>query len=503
LGGGRTQKLVRVWMRKPGTMGINEGSEMNGNQNQKLDSSFLDSDKIAETILLDYLFDADPDAPSSKENLSKGRYTLAYYHGDFYQWNTGRWPRVSNEEIDLRIVKFLQSHNSGFTVNMKQEPEIPISKNRIANIRLCLAARVLRPETKSLNQWDNIEQDAIITLSMKNGLLLLKRNGQIELIPHTPDYFTFIQLPYEYDPKTECPRWLIFLDDVMMGRADYILLLHQWLGYLLRPDLRLQKFLLCVGEGANGKGVFFELIQFLVGIENCSQVPISRFDNPFSLISTLGKMVNLTHESSGLIEEESETTLKSYTSGDRMTFERKFRDAVSDVPTAKIMVATNDLPRFNDKSQAIWRRILLVPFDKVIPQDQQIETLADDLKKELPGILNWALEGLRKLNAAGRFTIPAGSNEIMEQYRQTANPARAFLFESYEATNNGDYIPCEEIYRSYRGWCDNKGYHPLADRMFGKEVHRAFPGIERKRIGGRDARSWAYTGLCPMVAYVS
>jgi P4 family phage/plasmid primase-like protien len=410
---------------------------------------------------------------------------------------------VSDSEIDLLITKHLQEHNSSYGVNMRQEPVVPIRRDRIANIRVCLAARVLRPETKSLNQWDNITQDAHTTLSMWNGLLVLRQDGTTEFIPHTPDYFSFVRLPYDYVPAAQCPLWLTFLDDVMLKRQDYVLLLQQWCGYLLRPDLRLQKFLLCVGEGANGKGVFFEVVQAVVGVENCSQVPIARFNNPFALIHTLGKMVNLTTESAGLIEEEAETTLKSFTAGDRMTFERKFRDAVSDVPTAKIMVATNDLPRFNDRSQAIWRRILLVPFDKVIPQEQQIETLADELKKELPGILNWALEGLRKLNAAGRFTIPEAGKTLLEQYRQDTNPARAFLLENYEATNNGEYIPCEDVYRLYRGWCDNKGYHPLGDRMFGKEVRRVYPDVERKRPGSGNTRNWVYTGLRPITSQTS
>jgi P4 family phage/plasmid primase-like protien len=469
--------------------------------NQQPEAFFFDPDKIAEAILTPYMneggffFDPDPEEPPSKAHADRCRYTLASWRGDFYEWSAGRWSRVSDSEIDPRITKHLQKHNSGYGVNMGQEPEVPIRKSRIADIRLCLAGRTLRPETRPLNVWDNITQEALTTLSMKNGLLILKHNGQVELVPHTPDYFSFIQLPYDYAPKAQCPLWLTFLDDVMMKRADYVLLLQQWFGYVLRSDLRLQKFLLCVGEGANGKGILFEVIQTLVGIENCSQVPITRFKNLFSLVTTLGKMINLTHESSGLIEEEAETTLKSYTSGDRMTFERKFKDAVSDVPTAKIMVATNDLPRFNDKSQAIWRRILLVPFDKVIPPEQQIETLADELKKELPGILNWALEGLRNLNAAGRFIIPEGSKTMLEQYRQDANPARAFLTENYEAKSNGEYINREILYREYADWCKSRNYHPLGERMFGKEVKRAFPNVNSKRPGSGNARERVYEGI--------
>jgi hypothetical protein len=281
--------------------------------NQKTEKFFFDPDNTAETMLLDYIFDPNPDEPPSKFLAAQARYTLASWRGDFYQWAAGRWSRVSDSEIDLLITKHLQEHNSSYGVNMRQEPVVPIRRDRIANIRVCLAARVLRPETKSLNQWDNITQDAHTTLSMWNGLLVLRQDGTTEFIPHTPDYFSFVRLPYDYVPAAQCPLWLTFLDDVMLKRQDYVLLLQQWCGYLLRPDLRLQKFLLCVGEGANGKGVFFEVVQAVVGVENCSQVPIARFNNPFALIHTLGKMVNLTTESAGLIEEEAELGFRGLT----------------------------------------------------------------------------------------------------------------------------------------------------------------------------------------------
>jgi P4 family phage/plasmid primase-like protien len=471
--------------------------------NQKSEAFFFDPDKIAEAILLGYFFDPMPDEPPSKELMSKARYTLASWRGDFYQWTAGRWARVSDSEIDLRITKHLQEHNSDYGVIMQQEPVIPIRRDRVNNIRLCLAARVHRPEIQTLNQWDNVKQGAITTLSMRNGLLVFHQDGQAELIPHTPDYFTFVRLPYDYDPQAKCDLWPAFLEDVMLKRADYILFLQQWCGYLLRPDLRLQKFLLLVGEGANGKTVFSEVIQALVGVENCSQVPISRFSNPFALIATLGKMLNVTTEGVGLIEEEAETTLKSFTSGDRMTFERKFRDPIFDVPTAKVMVCTNDLPRFNDKSQAIWRRILLVPFDKVVTEDKQIDTLADELKKELPGILNWALEGLRNLNAAGRFTTSSNSSELIEQYRQDANPTRAFLLENYTITNNGEYICCEALYKEYVNWCKDRNYHPLGERMFGKEVRRVFSNVKSKRPGSGNARARVYEGITSVTSNTS
>jgi putative DNA primase/helicase len=470
------------------------------------DDQFFNPDDIAQASLLDFLFDPEPDESPSKHSLGRGRYTLCNWHGDFYQWDAGYWQRVCDSEIDLRIAKHLQAHNEGAAVATGQAPKVSITRNLINNVRLNLAARVLRPANKPLNRWDSIEQNALnalTTVSMKNGLLVLRQDGRVELLRHTPDYFSLVQLPYDYDLDAECPLWHAFLRDITLKRPEYILLLQQWLGYLLRPDLRLQKLLMLLGEGANGKTVFSEVVQALLGIENCSQVPISRFGNPFALVNTLGKMLNVTTEGVGLIEEVAETTLKAFTSGDRMTFERKFRDSVSDTPTAKVMICTNDLPRFNDKSIAIWRRILLVPFDKVITENEQIETLTDQLKAELPGILNWAIEGLKNLNAAGRFTMPDDSKILLEEYRRDANPARAYLLENYQPSNNGEYVGCETLFNDYKSYCNNKGYRPLSDRTFGKEVHRAFPDIKSKRPGSGNTRLRVYEGITSVTSNAS
>ena len=111
------------------------------------------------------------------------------------------------------------------------------------------------PEARELNSWDDGKEKLLQTLSFKNGLLLYRhKNDKPVLRKHTPGYFTLTQLPYDYDPDAKCPDWLNFLDDVMEGNEELILLLQQWTGYLFSRDLREHKFLLCVGEGANGKG---------------------------------------------------------------------------------------------------------------------------------------------------------------------------------------------------------------------------------------------------------
>ena len=357
-------------------------------------------------------------------------------------------------------------------------------------------------DRRELNTWlpDTNGQfpygQGVITISFLNGLLIFSPNGgTIEFINHTPQYFSTARLPYNYDKGARCPRWEAFLDDVMQADTQRSELLQEWAGYMLTDSLRFQKFMLLAGEGGNGKTVFTTLIEKMVGLENVSHIPLSLFGDKFSLASTLGKMLNSTSESSHGINELCETALKSYTSGDRMTFERKYREPISAHPTAKIMISTNQLPNFADKSNGVWRRLLFVPFDRCIPADEQDPHLIDELSAELPGIFNWAYRGLLKLLADGQFIEPRRCKMALAEYRRDTNPARVFLEENYTEGFEFEGIPCGEVYHAYVAWCSQNGYRPLNANNFGKEVKRTFNSITRKQTRQYGRQAWVYEGL--------
>lgn len=459
---------------------------------------YTDADNIAQG-LLDCSFVFDPGGENLDRARKEAAYTLRWWRDDFYVWQNGRYIRLSDAEMKRLVVKHIQNLND--TPLDDDEQQIHISTHKINDVLLCLRGRIGISETVELNSWPDGREKLIHTVAVNNGLVMLDRkNSKPVLVEHTPKYFTLTKLPFNYDPDAKCPPWLTFLDDVMQGNAEYILLLQQWAGYLFRPDLREQKFLLCVGPGANGKGIFFEVVQALVGMENCSQVRLTRFSNPFALYSTYGKVLNATNESSHIIEDEAETILKSFVAGDPFTFERKFKEPINAMPTAKVMVATNAKPRFNDKTEGIWRRILLVPFAKLIPDEVQIKDLAERLKPELPGILNWAIEGLSKLNDAGGFTVPESNKELIEEYRMDADPARAFLYENYTFSPNAWGVNCSELYNEYKQYCEKNGCRPMSNRLFGRQVRRIFPKVKRTRPGGRGNREWVYQGLVSQVS---
>ena len=449
-----------------------------------------DPDKLAEGFLHGYIYSPSPDG---KIELGKAHYTLQYHQGNFYQWDNGRYIKISDSEIRLLVKRHL--HDINLAPDVEQ---IRVTSHLIGNIVLCIAGMegVHIPETRYLNSWDDGREKLYQTISFNNGLLLFGRqNEEPALQTHTPKYFTTVKLPYDYDPDAKYLEWEDFLLDVMDGDAERVTLLQQWAGYLLINNLRQQKFLLVAGEGANGKNTFFEIIERMVGRENCSHIPLAQFGSPFVLVTTIGKVVNLSSESSSAIDVYGETVLKTYTAGDAMSFQRKYLDAIETIPTAKVMIATNQLPKFQDKTQGIWRRMLFVPFEKVYTEHEQNKNLADELARSLSGVFNWVLKGMQLLQDEGIFINPIKCRNAIEDYKRSVNPARAFLQDNYEVdVAKGDFVeglPCEDVYASYVQWCKLNGCKPLNSANFGKEVKRTL-GADKYRGGNREHRIYMY-----------
>lgn len=160
-------------------------------------------------------------------------------------------------------------------------------------------------------------------------------------------------------------------------------------------------------------------------------------------------------------------------------------------PTARLILATNHDPRFADRSKGIWRRMIVIPFQVSIARDRQDPQLASKLKAELPGIFNWAVEGLQDLRRCGQFKIPTICQQAWEDFKRESNPAREFLTESYEVGTSDDVVSSSVIYDDYRQWCGGRGFKPLDATNIGKEIRKTFPKAERRRET-KGERSWKY-----------
>jgi putative DNA primase/helicase len=261
-----------------------------------------------------------------------------------------------------------------------------------------------------------------------------------------------------------------------------------------------QYFAVLVGDGKNGKSAMLTAIRALLGSENVSGVDLSMLasgSHRFMSHQLLGKLANVCGDQA-YFDSEDTSTLKKLTGGDVVMVEAKGRQPFEAVNSAKIIVACNEAPRLRDKTDGVWRRAVMIPFNWRVPSGEADPRILspDYWRDELPGMLNWALQGLKRLRERGEFDLPTPCLELLREHRLDSNPARRFLEEHYRQTGSEeDYVIASDVYESYKQWCDRNGIrrdHLLTAPMFGREIRRVFPSVDNplKRVNGVVLRVW-------------
>lgn len=356
---------------------------------------------------------------------------------------------------------------------------VPKVKNALLHdVLAAVSARTCLPDATQLDTWIDGKGGPSV-LSVENGLLDPVTRT---LTAHTPSWFSITAVPVQYDAAAVKPtKWLEFLHAVMEGDAERMAVMQELFGACLDRSYTGKFFAALVGSGDNGKSVALVVLHTLLGAGNCSAVNLAELStNRFAAFSLFGKLANVVGDQ-GHFESADEGRLKMLTGGDLYPFEQKGRDVFSAPNRAKLVFACNTMPTFADKSEAVWNRLIAVPFDYTVPQQKKNPALltADHWRGELPGILNWALDGLARLRAQGGFTQSAKCDALKNRTRTDSNPARQFLLERCEFTGNvADRTHSSELYGQYTLWCGVNGHsRPLANNRFGKEVRSAFPQL--------------------------
>jgi putative DNA primase/helicase len=186
-----------------------------------------------------------------------------------------------------------------------------------------------------------------------------------------------------------------------------------------------------------------------------------------------------------------ESKIKLMTGGDRLSCRALYQNLFEFEPQFKLWVATNDLPKVTGTNDAIWRRIRVIEFPVTIPPAEQDKSLSERLVAELPGILQWALEGLKDWQTRG-LDAPECVLKSTEAYRDENDTVGQWI-ESTCVCGPGCRASMKDLYASYQIWCENSSLDPLPNTGFGKELgRRKFPvvkthrGNDRKGIGLRD-----------------
>lgn len=251
-------------------------------------------------------------------------------------------------------------------------------------------------------------------INFLNGTLNLK-TGRLEQHLYS-DYFRYV-LPYSYNPNAMCPMFMKYLDRVLPDK-DAQKVLSEYIGWIF-TSLKLEKCLFLYGSGRNGKSVFVDIIEALLGKENVSHESLSDMcgeNGDRSRANLSGKLLNTCSDVAP--NAFSGDIFKRIASGEPISTRQLYKDVTTLTDYAKMIFCLNELPKTNDKSNGYFRRFLIVPFKVLIPKKEVDPKLAEKIiSTELPGIMNWVLEGRKRLITQSAFTESSLCQKQLEEYR--------------------------------------------------------------------------------------
>ena len=331
-------------------------------------------------------------------------------------------------------------------------------------------------------------------LCLANGILDL---ATLTVSPHSPKVpFTF-RLPVGFDQDAKCPTFDRFLAEVLPVEADRSLVL-QFFGYCLEPGNPYQVALLLEGAGNNGKSTLLAVLRTLLGSESVSSETLqSLSEGRFATASLWGKLANICPDiPASPIRYTGK--FKLLTGGDPLQGEHKFAHSFSFTNQAKLIFSANELPPvLDDTSYAFWRRWLIVGFRQDFT-GREDRTLSERLQAELPGILNRAIEGLRKLRENHGFpTSRAG--DLKEEWKRRSEPLYAFVQDQVETVPDS-LVRKDDFYEAFFDYATERNLPTPKPEEVGKRLPKYIPSVRsvRHRVPNPDPKGREKTVAVPV-----
>jgi putative DNA primase/helicase len=373
--------------------------------------------------------------------------------GEWRRYEDGIWPTVSETSVKAEIANVVEG----------AKPEgVKPTASILASVTELTRIKVFVPD----ESWD-ADPDILVC---KNGSLRISTG---ELAEHRPGHYATSAVPYEYDPNARPVIWDYFLRNTVPVAANF---LQEFAGYALTTEMSHELAVWLFGPPGSGKSTFIAGLAAMLGhrsgILGLADLERSRF----TLADLPGKtLVVASEQPSSYLA--STNTLNAIISGEPIQVERKYRDPFTVIPRTKVCWAMNELPRVADANSGLFRRVKVVTFPP-LAENERDPKIKHVIETEGAGILNWALEGLRRLKERGHFEVPAGVEDATKQFREN-NDVPALFIEDRCVRGTDSEVPAARLYREYKYWCEENGHRPQSSTRVAADWQRL--GFERKR----------------------
>ena len=422
------------------------------------------SDDEIETITRDEAF--------PKETFYDGR---TFLHNNFALF-------MKNNDNVKRINGQLHVYRDGVYVNGVKELESTMVKY------LPMLKSTQRVEV--LKYMDIICEDVTPAsanlIAFNNGIYDIVND---ELKPFSSDYVITNKIPWDYEPEAYSELADVTLNKIACGDPAIRQLLEECVGYCFYRRNELSKAFVLTGDRSNGKSTFLDMVKNLLGMDNYSALDLSELDERFSVATMAGKLANIGDDiSDEFLQGRSTAIFKKIVSGNQVKAEYKGQDAFFYAPYVKLLFSANDIPRMKDKTGAVLRRLVIIPFNATFNKDDPDYDpfITWKLKDEtvMKYLIRLGVEGLKRVLTNNAFSESEKVTNELRDYEIQNNPIMLFLQE--RDISEIENQPSKDIHKAYRVFCLENGYMEMTLSNFSKEINKRLGlVVKRVRINGK------------------
>lgn len=362
----------------------------------------------------------------------------------------------------------------------------------------------IEPDTY-INSNEFFNKTYIEEIPLENGILNI---FNLELKPYDPEKVFFHKLPVKFNISATCPQIDEFLKGILSDEED-IKVFYEIAGFSLLKEYRFEKAFMFIGNGRNGKDKSLELIKRLIGVENCSSIPLaSLLPENFCISELHGKLVNIAGDV-GNQDLKDTSMFKALTGRSLISGKRKFLNNVIFTNYAKFIFACNELPMVYDMSKGFWDRWTLLEFPYTFVPEHEYNLAEDKTKlkirdeniitkiinpEEMSGFLNQSLLGLARLINGRTFSTTKGSEEVKNTWIRKSNSFIAFCFDMLEEDYDSR-ISKKDLRKVYHKYCKQHKVAPKTDYVVKRVLQEMFGVVEERVSNQLWNNEWVWTGI--------
>jgi putative DNA primase/helicase len=425
-------------------------------------------------------------------SAADGRIRFVHAWGKWLVYSEGRWIEDAKDALVTEQAKEVSRRLFRAAVDLPaKERDVMLSwalKCELSGV-ITAMIRLTRGVPGVLVDHERLDADPYLFNCM-NGTVDL-RTGQLR--PHNPDDLITMQAPVMFDAAAAAPLWQACVER-WLPDPEVRRFVQRAVGSGLTGH-PLESLFVNVGTGGNGKSKFYGTVAEILGpfavTPHKSLLVATKHEGHPTHVASLFRARTLIAPETSQDDQLDEELVKNLTGGDILRARRMREDEWSFRPTHTAFMHTNYRPKIRGVDEGIWRRVRLIPWSVTIPPAERDEHLADKLRAEASGILNWIIEGALEWQRIG-LAEPASVLAATAEYRTAEDHIGRFIADAC-IVGDTEYVSSKALRTAYENWCGEASEEPATPQKFGRDMSGR--GFDSTRMGSPTARHWLGIGI--------